>query len=67
LALLVVIFIAGHGTILYYVSSHVAVSAAVASGVIVVVVIKHLGLFGRLYRLFRQSRRNAKTDSDTED
>ena len=42
----VAVLIAGHGIILYYVSSHLALSAAVVSGVIVLVVIKHLGLLG---------------------
>jgi hypothetical protein len=48
------ILLAGHGIILYYVSSHTAVSAAVVSGVIVLIVIKHLGLLGPLYALFRR-------------
>jgi hypothetical protein len=54
------VLIAGHGTILYYVSSHTALSAVV-SGVIVLVVVKHLGLLGPLYALFRdRSRRNVR-------
>jgi hypothetical protein len=57
----VVILIAGHGILLYYISSHMALSAAVVSGVIILVVIKHLGLLGPLYVLFRRrSRRNAR-------
>ena len=48
------ILIVGHGIVLYYVSSHVAVSAAVVSGVIVLIVIKHLGLLGPLYGLVRR-------------
>ena len=42
------IVIAGHGVILYYFSSHLALSAAVITGVIVLVVVKHLGLLGVL-------------------
>ena len=59
----VIILIAGHGIILYYFSSHVALSAAVASGVIILVVIKHLGLLGPVYALFRRrARRKAPLD-----
>jgi membrane protein YdbS with pleckstrin-like domain len=53
----VVILVAGHGVILYYVSSHVALSAAVVSGVIILVVIKHLGLLGPVSALFRRRAR----------
>lgn len=60
----VIILIAGHGIILYYLSSQVALSAAVASGVIVLVVIKHLGLLGPVRALFRRARRNAPLDGE---
>ena len=53
----VVILVAGHGVSLYYVSSHVALSAAVVSGVIILVVIKHLGLLGPVSALFRRRAR----------
>jgi membrane protein YdbS with pleckstrin-like domain len=46
-----------HSVVLYYVLSHTALSAAVVSGVIVLIVIKHLGLFGPLYTLFRRHSR----------
>jgi len=63
LALGVVILIAGHGIVLYYFASHVTLSAAVVSGAIVLVVIKHLGLLGRVYALFRRRARcNASLD-----
>jgi hypothetical protein len=39
----IVTLIAGHGIILYYVSSHLALSAAAVAVLIVLVVIKHLG------------------------
>jgi hypothetical protein len=42
----VITLVAGHGIILYYFSSHMALSAAVVSGVIILFVIKHLGLPG---------------------
>jgi hypothetical protein len=49
-----IILIAGHGIVLYYFASHVALSAAIVSGVIILVVIKHLGLMGPVYALFRR-------------
>ena len=65
LPLAVIILIAGHGIILYYFSSHVALSTAVASAVIILVLIKHLGLLGSAYALFRRrrARRNAPLDA----
>lgn len=41
--------------VLYYSLSHTALSAAVVSGVIALIVIKHLGLLGPLFR--RRPRR----------
>ena len=59
----VVILIAGHGIALYYFSSHVALSAAVVSGAIILAVIKHLGVLGSAHPLFRRrARRNAPLD-----
>jgi membrane protein YdbS with pleckstrin-like domain len=54
----VVVLIAGHGIILYYVSSYTALSAAIVSGVILLVMVKHLGLLGSLYALFRRRSRH---------
>jgi hypothetical protein len=54
LALLAILLIAGHGVILYYASSHLALSAGLISGVIVLIVIKHLGLLGPTYALLRR-------------
>jgi hypothetical protein len=51
------VLIAGHGVILYYVSSHIVVSTAVVVGAIVLVVVKHLGLLGPLYAMLRKVRR----------
>jgi membrane protein YdbS with pleckstrin-like domain len=59
LPLLVVALIAGHA-ILYYAVSHKVLSAAVASGAIVLVVIKHLGLLGPFYALLRRRSRRLK-------
>jgi hypothetical protein len=53
----VVALIAGH-VILYYSLRHTILSAAVVSGVIILVAIKHLGFLSPLYALFRlRSRR----------
>jgi len=62
LAALVIALMAGHGIILYYVSSHRIMSAAVLSGVIVLVVIKHLGLIGPGYALLRRRSRHSDPD-----
>ena len=53
----VVVLIAGHGIVLYYVSTHAALSAGIVSGVIVLVVIKHLGLLGPLYAWLKRRPR----------
>ena len=52
-----VILIFAHGTIFYYVALHTTVSAALFAGVIVLVVVKHLGFLAPLYTLFRRSQR----------
>jgi hypothetical protein len=58
----VVVLIAGHAIILSYALSHTALSAAVVSGVMILVVIKHLGWFavllGPLYALCRRRSRH---------
>jgi len=58
----VVGLIAGHGIILSYVLPQTALSAAVASGVMMLVVITHLGWLavwlGPLYALFRRRSRH---------
>jgi hypothetical protein len=55
----VVAIVAGHGIILYYGSSHLALSATAVSIVAVLVIVKHLGLLdavsGLLRRHFSQS------------
>jgi ubiquinone/menaquinone biosynthesis C-methylase UbiE len=54
----VVALIAGHGIILYYVSSHTALSVAIVLAVIVLVVVKHLGLLSILHALFQRWSRH---------
>lgn len=61
LPLLLIVLVAGHGVILYYVSSRVMLSAAVLSGAILLLVIKHLGLLGPVYALFRRRRSQHKS------
>jgi hypothetical protein len=53
---LLVVLLAGHGIILYYGFSHVIPAAAVLSGAIILLVIKHLGLLGRVSAWFRRRR-----------
>ncbi len=53
-----VALIAVHATILRYVLAHAILSAAAVSGVIIVVVIKHVGLLGSLVALFRRPSRH---------
>jgi uncharacterized membrane protein YhaH (DUF805 family) len=60
LALVQIALIGGHG-ILFYVLYHKRLAASVASGLILLVIIKHLGLLSPLYavlqRRFRDRRR----------
>ena len=51
---LALVLIAGHGLMLYFASSHLALSAGLASVVILLIVIKHLGLLGPAYALLRR-------------
>jgi membrane protein YdbS with pleckstrin-like domain len=52
-----VIMLVAHSVVLYYGLSHKALSATVVSGLIVLIVIKHLGLLGPLYALFHHRPR----------
>ena len=59
LLVLIAVVLIGHLVALRYLLSHVAVSAAVVSGVVVVIIGKHLGAaaaFGPLYARFRRRR-----------
>ena len=53
---ILLVLLAGHGVILYYLSSHVMLSTAVLSGAMILLVIKHVGLLGPLYALLRRAR-----------
>jgi hypothetical protein len=54
-----VVALVAHSAILYYAWSHTSLWAAVLSGTIVVIVIKHLGLLGSLYAVFRRRSRHS--------
>jgi membrane protein YdbS with pleckstrin-like domain len=56
LPVLLVLLIAGHGIILYYVSSYMMLSAVVLLGAIVLVVMKHVGRRGQVHALFGRHR-----------
>ena len=55
-----IVLIAGHGIILSYVSSQMALSMAAIAGLIAVVVVVHLGLLGSLSTVLRNSLRRHK-------
>jgi hypothetical protein len=56
-ATLAVLVIAVHGSVFYYASSHLTLSAGVIAGIVALVVIKHLGLLGPAFTAFRRHRR----------
>jgi hypothetical protein len=56
LPVLLVVLLAVHGVMLYYGFSHVIPSAAVLSGAIILLVIKHLGLLGPVNAWVRRRR-----------
>ncbi len=47
-----VVLIAAHGIVLRYLSGHAALPAAAVAGVVILVVVKHLGLIGVLSAKF---------------
>jgi hypothetical protein len=55
--LLAGVLVAGHAIVLYRVSSHVAWT--VGLGVILMVLLKHLGLLGPIYGFFKRRFRNS--------
>jgi hypothetical protein len=52
---------------LYYVSSHLVVSATVVTGAVALFAVKHLGLLGPLYVVFRRKSRVAAVPQDQND
>jgi hypothetical protein len=57
LPLLVVALIAAHGSVLYYIGSHAALSATVIAGIVVLLIVKHLGLLAPLVGWVRKRAR----------
>lgn len=55
LVLLAVMLVAGHGIILYYTSSHLALSAGLVAAVGLLIVVKHLGLLGSAQAVIRRA------------
>jgi hypothetical protein len=56
LVAVVVALLAAHGLAFYFLR-HLALSATVASGLIALIVLKHLGMFSSLYALIRRRTR----------
>lgn len=57
----IVVLIAAHGLV-FYLLRHLLLSATLASGLIILIVIKHLGMFSSLYAVLRKRlRRNRLT------
>jgi nitrate/nitrite transporter NarK len=54
---LAVVLIASHALVLRFALQHKSLSASVAAGVMILVVMTHLGLLSRLYALFRRRSR----------
>jgi hypothetical protein len=57
IAVVSLVLIAGHGVILYTAAKHLALSAGLAGVVVLLIVVKHLGLLGPAFALFRRHRR----------
>jgi L-lactate permease len=55
LAIVAIVLVAGHGVVLHYVSG--AASAAIVSGVVLLVFVKHFGLIGALHVWWRRRLR----------
>ena len=52
-----IVLIAGHGVVLYYISSYKVVSASVLLGVVVLVVLKHVGVLVPFFAMLRRRGR----------
>jgi hypothetical protein len=56
-----VVLVAGHGAFLYYVRAHVGLSVEAFTGLILLVLVKHLGLLAPAFARFRR-----RSGTDTE-
>lgn len=54
---LAVVLISSHALVLRYVLQHKSLSAAMVTGMMILVVMTHLGILSRLYGLFRRRSR----------
>ena len=65
LPVLAIMLLVGHVAMLYQVSSKVQVVGIVASGAVVLLVLKHLGLFGLLFAMvWPRMERGAEEDAE---
>jgi len=62
LLVLAAVLLALHVFVLYRVSSHLKLTAAVLAAAVVLVVVKHVGLLGPLHALFRRGRSGTGRD-----
>jgi hypothetical protein len=60
MGLAAVVLIAAHLFPLYYLFSHKVLSASIVAGVLLVVLIKHLGIIGPVYAFFRRRSHKLK-------
>jgi hypothetical protein len=60
-----VLLVAGHGAFFYFMRAHMGLSAWAVCGAILLLIVKHLGLFGPVFARFRR-RSGTKTDSDAQ-
>ena len=60
LVVVALILIGAHGIIIYYFSSHLALSTAIVSSVIILVLIQHLGVLGPLLVVFRRRSKRGR-------
>jgi hypothetical protein len=66
LAVVALVLIGAHGVIIYYFSSHLALSTAVVTSVIILVLIQHLGRLGPLFLLFQRGSTHGSVRSIAE-
>jgi hypothetical protein len=49
-----VVLVAGHGAFLYYIRAHMGLSVGALAGLILLVLVKHLGLLAPVFARFRR-------------
>lgn len=58
----VLVLLLAHGLIFYFIH-HLALSAALLSGIVVLFAVKHLGAFGSLYAMLRKRMKRSNSSS----